>query len=310
MSEHVLTSEEVDAILKASQEKGQDLSKVVGSFDPAKEGEKHYNYALSNVNDLTRAETEKNLTSFLRKKILIQTKAFNVSTAEACIPSEDNKHVYTSFRVNPNEYYGVIGLEMNFLNQTLNLLYGGRITDKDPPLTAPGKVGIIVAEKIASLLLSSLQIAYKEYGEMNAEVIRTTTSLNLSSNIGLKPDDNVYSLELSVFFDEVETNIKIILSEDYLVDVIPTRVEGNRHREKDFWRTAIKTQVVDSSVTISVCLPNVSMKVRDFMALNEGDVIPIGDPTLVYLCLNNLKLFRAVAGQSNNKMVAKVINQI
>lgn len=310
MSEHVLSSEEVDAILKASQEKGQDLSKLVGNIDPAKEGEKHYTYALSNINDLTRIECEKNFTSFLRKKILIQTKTFNIASAESSIPAQDSKNIYTSFRINPNEYYGVISIDMSFLNQTLNLLYGGKISDKDPPIETPGKVGTIVAEKVATLILSSLEIAYKEYGQLNTEVIRTTTSLNLSSNIGLKPDDSVYALELSVFFDEIETIVKVLISEDFLIDVIPVRVEGNRHREKDFWRAAIKTQVVDSQVTISVSLPNVSMKVRDFMALNEGDVIPISDPTLVYICLNNLKLFRAVAGQANNKLIAKILSQI
>lgn len=310
MSEHVLTSEEVDAILKATQEKGQDLSKLVGNIDPANQGEKSYTYALSNINDLTRAEAERNFNAFLRKKVLIQTKSFSTMTAEKCIADPNIKNVYTVFRINPNEYYGTIILDMPFLNQTLNLLYGGRVNAKEPVIEAPGKVGIIVAEKIASLFLTSLTHAYKEYGELNWEIVRTTSTMNLSSNIGLRPDDEVYFIELSVFFDEVETSLKLLLSEDFLLDSVPARVEGNRHREKDFWRTAIKTQVVDSLVTVSVNLPDVSMKVKDFMALNEGDVIPISDPTLVYICLNSLKLFRAVAGQSNNKLVAKVISQI
>ena len=73
---------------------------------------------------------------------------------------------------------------------------------------------------------------------------------------------------------------------------------------------AIKTQVVDSIVNISISLPDVSMKANDFLNLKEGDLIPIGDPTMVYVCLNNYKLFRAVAGQSNSNLVVKITEQI
>ena len=41
----------------------------------------------------------------------------------------------------------------------------------------------------------------------------------------------------------------------------------------------------------------------DIMKLKSGDLIPIADPTDVFLCLNELKLFRASAGQANNKRV-------
>lgn len=310
MSDQVLTSEEVDAILKASQEKSHDLSKIVGQGDFSNnEQEKHYTYALNNINELFRADCEKNLTSFLRKRIILKTKSASVTQVSACL-NENDKFVYSIFRINPKEQYGMVVIDMPILHQTINLLYGGKLNTKEQIMDHPGKVGAIIAEKLSQLCLTSFATACQEFGTLNYEIIKTTSSYNLASNLGLTGEDQVYMIESTVFFDEFETTIKFLVSEDFFLQFVPAKSDGHRHREKDFWRTAIKTQVVDSFVTISINMPDVTIKVRDFMALKEGDVVPIGDPTMVYVCLNNLKLFRAAAGQANSKRVAKIINQI
>lgn len=311
MSDQVLSSEEVDAILKVTQQKEQDLSKIVGNGDNANEKGKHYTYALTNINELVRSECEKNLTSFLRKKVILKTKSFNLSKVSACLSANpEAKNIYSVFRLSPNEHYGMILVDMALLHQMINLLFGGKINDKEQVIENPGKVGNIIAEKLCQLCLTAFSQACEEYGTVTFDILKTTTSQNLASNLGLEAEDQVYMMDLSIFFDEIETSLKILITEDFLIQFIPSKVEGNKHREKDFWRTAIKTQVVDSFVTIHVTLPDVSMKVKDFMALKEGDLVPISDPTMVYVCLNNLKLFRASAGQANSKRVAKIINQI
>src|SRR5579885_28421 len=300
MSDQVLSSEEVDAILKVTQEKQQqDLSKIVGSGDSGGEKGKHYSYALNNINELVRSECEKNLSSFLRKKAIIKTKSFNLGKVSACLAADsDKKTVYSVFRLSPNEHYGMVLVDLGLLHQIINLLFGGKINANEKTIENPGKVGTIVAEKLSNLCLTALRDSCVEYGALTYDILKTTNSQNLASNLGLEPDDQVYIMDLSIFFDEVETSLKLLLTEDFLIQFIPAKTEGSKHREKDFWRTAIKTQVVDSYVTINVTLPDVSMKVKDFMALKDGDLIPISDPTMVYVCLNNLKLFRASAGQA------------
>ena len=127
----------------------------------------------------------------------------------------------------------------------------------------------------------------------------------------LSSEDKIYALELSFGLGEVEMTIRCMLPEAAIKELlVVTKKTEAKHREKDFWRTAIKTQVVDSIVNVSVSLPDVTLKVSELMALKAGDIIPISDPTLVYVCLNNLKLFRAKAGQSNAKRVAKIVAQI
>lgn len=306
----VLSSEEVDEILKVTKEKDQDLSTLVGNNENSEQG-KHYTYALTNINDLTSTDCEKNLSAFLRKKIVVQPKTSNSLLLSEYLKNDTDKKVYTVFRIMPQDRYGIIAIDLNLIHQSINLLYGGKVNKDDPLIGNSGKVGIITAEKIAQLCVLSLANACQEYGTITCETLKTSTTLNLASNTALTAEDQVYLIELAVIFEEIEMTIKMIIAEDFLADFIPTKTQGNnKHREKDFWRTAIKSQVVDSAVTVNVTLPDVSMKVKDFMELKEGDLIPITDPTLVYICLNNLKLFRATAGQANSKMVAKIVSQI
>lgn len=312
MADQVLSQEEVDAILKASQDKNQqDLSQLVGSGESQNnDSGRHYQYAMSNINEILRVEYEKYLTAFLRKRIVIKMDSFNFAKASACLNANDEKVIYSIFRINPKDDYGMVLIDFSVLHQTINLLYGGKLNTKETIIESPGKIGTIIAEKISLLCLNSFAAACHEFGPLNYEIVKTTSSHNLATNLGLGTEDEVYILELTVFFDEFEAKIKLLLSEAFFPEFIPVKADGHKHREKDFWRTAIKTQVVDSLVTISVSLPDVTMKVKDFMALKDGDIVPISDPTMVYVCLNNLKLFRASAGQANSKRVAKIINQI
>ena len=310
MGEQILTSEEVDAILKVTQEKSLDLGTLSTNIDASSQQIKKYSYALSDINDAIRSDVEKNLSALLRKRVIIKTKSSNFAPVSACLTENGDKNTLTVFRLLPSEQYGIFLVDMPFIDQAINLLFGGKVIAGDTPITIPGKVGLIISEKIADICLSAFIQACKDYGETSYDILKTAPTLNVASNLGLTMDEQVYFIVLSVFFDEVETSLTFMIAEQFLSEFIPAKNPTRKHKDKDFWRTAIKTQVVDSMVVINVALPDINLKVKDFLELKTGDVIPISDPTLVYVCLNSLKLFRAVAGQANSKLVVKVLNQI
>ena len=72
---------------------------------------------------------------------------------------------------------------------------------------------------------------------------------------------------------------------------------------------AIENQVVDSNITIIASLPEINFKAKDLMSLKNGDLIPIGDPTLVDVYLNDVKLFCANAAQANSKRIIKILGE-
>lgn len=302
MSElHILSSEEVEAILKVTQGTNQDLS--------TKEPESQNGYVLSNINDLTRLECEKILTTFLRKKITLHIKPFQSTTLSGCLKDTKEKNVYCAFRVSAKkESFGLCIISPALLHQTIHLLYGGNATATDDAIENPGKVGTLLGEKLCQHLLEGFAQGCQEYGTFESEIIKTSILSNLTSNLHMA--DEVYLLRMTVLFDEIETTLDLMIPLAFLDELIRIKVGEIKHRDRDAWRNSIKNEVIDSLVTVSVALPDITIEVNDFMQLKEGDTIPIGDPTLVYVCLNNVILFNALAGQSNAKRVAKIIGQI
>ena len=167
---------------------------------------------------------------------------------------------------------------------------------------------MLVAEKICQLGLEGLVTACKEYGDLSCEIVKTITMPNLTSKMSM--EDKIYSIDMTIMIGNIETQMCIIISEAFIREFIPVKTKEVKHVESNFWRGAIETQVSDSSITINVTLPDVKVKVNDLMNMKNGDIIPIGDPTLAYVCLNKLKLFRASAGQANSKRVVKIMSEV
>lgn len=298
----VLSSEEVEAILKASQESGLSIpAEEMKDASPKSEA------LYSGINELLRSEFEKTLSTLLRKKITVKNKSVELVPISAILGENTDHKVFSVFHIMPNDRYGMFIVDLPLLHQTINLLFGAQLNPSEPIMEKPGKVGVVVAERLTKICLHGFVAACREYGEVTCQVVKTTHLANLVASFD--EQDQVYLLEYTILIDETEVVLRLVVSERFFKEFIPEKA-GYIHREKDFWRTAIKTQVVDSYVNINVALPEVTMNIHEFMDLKEGDLIPIGDPTAVFVCLNNIKLFRGTAGQANNRRVVKIINQI
>ena len=307
---NVLSTEEVDALLNAMRTGGSDASVFANTGGADwKEGNCTINKrAMTNISELTAVELENKITSFLRKKISVKFKSMTTNTLGECLSDKLEKHVYSVFKLNADNFYGMAVLNLPVLHYVISILYGGKVNESEQVMEKSGKVGLIIAEKICQLCLDAFAQGSADYGNLNYEIIKTINIAGLTSKLNM--DERVQALEFSIYFDSIETSISLMVKEEFFSEFIPVSLSEGKHLESNFWRSAIESQVVDSYVTVNVALPNVNMKVNELMALKAGDLIPIGDPTFVYVCLNNVKLYRANAGQANSKRVAKILSEI
>lgn len=306
----VLSTEEVDALSKASQDSGNDLTKLTSGNDKKIENPTSADSkALNNIMELTWSECERIFSSFVRKRIVIKSKSHQFSTVAEALNGKTEKHVYAVFQLKPDHYYGIVVMDLPLLHQMINLIYGGQINEKEPIMEAPGNVGVIVASKIADLALQGFAEGCREYGVINYEMVKTVILPNLISKLAM--DDRVYAIEHEVIFGAVTTSLSIFVPEAFLQDFTTTHPTEIAHVEpSSSWRSAIETQVIDSHVTVTVSLPDISIKAKDLIALKNGDIIPISDPTQVDVCLNGVKLFRGSAAQANSNLVVKILGEI
>ena len=140
MPESVLSNEEVEALLKVSQDKFEDLDKIIGTIDSPIEKIKQNSQVISSINDLTRLELEKSLSYFYRNKIFVKITSANISKASECFNNEEHNNIYIAFRLMPHECYGIFNINNFFIHQTINVLYGGKINKDDQIIETPGKI--------------------------------------------------------------------------------------------------------------------------------------------------------------------------
>lgn len=303
--QNILSREEVDALIKSAQA----ASVLAADTEESPEGlSSNINTnALEQITEQIRQGIETKLTVLMRKKIIVKVKPAEVTNLAECIKSANESHAYTSMKIMPYHSAAMVVTEHLFLDASLNLLYGGKIKTKDNAPAKLGKIGLITAEKISLLIMECVADAVKEYAVVTSEVYKN--SHNIQNVINL-PDEPIYVVNFTVLFDDTETGLTIFLSEEFLIKLIPLKTGKGKHKERDFWRTAIKGEVLDSFVVINTTMTDNKISLKDFMQLKEGYEIPIDDPTVVFVCLNELKLFRALAGQSNSKLVVKIVSQV
>lgn len=303
---NVLSPEEVDAILKAAQEVG-DVSD--NSNAEIAEGDSHINtHALNVIFDTLATELENKFTVLLRKKVVVKAKAPVITKVEECLKQVSERDIYSAYKLLPSDTHVIIMTEYPMLDQSINLLYGGKMQKTVGEENWCGKIGIITAEKMSKLFLSCFSEACKEYGTVDFDHYKTNRVISNVNN--MEDGDKVYFTDFTFSYEEFDGKLSLFISEEFFTHFIPAHTGKNGHHEKDFWRTAIKSEMMDSYVNVSTQIKDSQIKLAEFMNLKEGDVIPIADPTLVYLCLNDLKLYRGIAGQSNGKVVVKVVSQI
>lgn len=308
---NVLSPEEVEAILQAAQKSGE-VADEEANAAPAADGDANASvintHALNVIFDTFCTELENKFTVLIRKKVTVKPNPFTVAKVSECLKQASERDVYSAFKIHPSESYSIISIDYPFLDQSINLLYGGKMQETIGEENWCGKIGIITGEKISRVILGCLADASKEYGKVEYEHYKTNRIISNVNN--MQEDDEVYHATFTLVFEDFEAKFTIFVNKVFFESLIPASTAKNLHQERDFWRTAIKAEMMDSYVSVSMNLNDVNIKVKEFMDLKEGDVIPISNPTLVYICLNQLKLYRAVAGQSNGNMVVKIVSQI
>lgn len=305
---NVLSPEEVDAILKAAQQAGDEAAGDAAATEGDGDASTINTHALNVIYDTFCTELENKFTVLLRKKVTVKSNSPTLVAVSECIKQLHERDIHSGYKLHPSETHGLVSIEYPMLDQSINLLYGGKMQETIGEENWCGKIGLITGEKISRLVMGCFSDACKEYGKIEYDHYKTNRVISNVNN--MEDADKVYFSDINLSFEEFTGKISLFINDVFFTNLIPATTGRNGHQERDFWRTAIKSEVMDSYVTVGMHIQDVRLKVKDFLALKEGDVLPITDPTLVFVCLNELKIYRGVAGQSNGKVVVKVVSQI
>lgn len=274
------------------------------------------NDTLEAVVALFTAESQSKLSSFLRKKVFIRFNSVSSGLYDE-IEHDYSRLLMLNYRISPYDKYGLISFDFIFLHSVINLLYGGTISNNEPVMRGLGKSGIKIAKKVTEIFLNVLQDAMTEF--LKAQVKMTDISNQLGAVFKQEKYDKCYNVSFCAHFDSVTCNLNIILPEKIfehseIGDIANAGMAAINNTEQladaPIFDEKTRYELIDSHVTVSINLPNIPLKLRDVVNLKAGDIIPIGDPTTVFVKLNDKKLYKASAGQANQRRAVKITEKM
>jgi flagellar motor switch protein FliM len=276
------------------------------------------NNPVANIFKLFASESQIRLSSFLRKKIIIKFKSINY-----CLFDEID-HDYTTslmlnFQMSPHNKHGLITFDFIFLHSVINLLYGGATTSNETIMRQPGKSGLKIAVKVAEIFLDVLQESMIEHLKINLKILKLSSQLGSFFMKG--NSEKCFNVSFSVLFDPIVCNLTLVIPEELIESELLREnlhqsaiIEGKKEQDMvsspPVFDDKARKELIDSHITISANLANVTLKLRDVVNMKPGDIIPIDDPTLVYITLNKKNIFKASAGQSNQRRAVKILDKI
>jgi flagellar motor switch protein FliM len=83
-------------------------------------------------------------------------------------------------------------------------------------------------------------------------------------------------------------------------------LQSDRMDRDERWAISLREELQSAEMEVQTRLGRLRMSLRDLMALKTGDVIPIGAPKTVDLCVDDLPLFRGKLGVSHGHQAVRV----
>ncbi len=269
------------------------------------------NKKIIHITEFFAEEGSKRLSSFLRKKITIALNSISTGLFKE-IEHDYSKMLMLGFQAGPGEQFGFIMFDFLLLHSVINLLYGGKLSTDEQIIDTPGRTGIQIARKVSDICLQVFQDALNEH--LKTDLLLSNLSTSLYSVFNQK-FDACCDFAFNFSMDAVSGVLHLVIPESILVNITSESGEHSDITEQDsdqdlYFSGQLKHELIDSKVTICAMLPDISLLVKDVVNLRAGDVIPIGDPTLVYIAHNQKKLFSAIAGQSSSRRIVEIIDTV
>lgn len=221
--------------------------------------------------------------------------------------SQDNGLILSTFSISTESDYGLIILDANLLDLSINFLFGHAILDEKKTQVSFGKCALKIAKEIAARSLNSLQEAVAEYIEFSPSLQKTSTQFKDISYQNIS--EKYYEFSFKINAKKSPQIFMFLLPEKVLEEIIFHNQHKGVTLENSTTNSSseqLKSEVIDTTVDMVAVLPNIKLKFSDIMNLKSGDLIPISEPKEVELRVGNQKLFKAIAGQANSFRVVKL----
>ena len=93
-------------------------------------------------------------------------------------------------------------------------------------------------------------------------------------------------------------------------EVLDSGVQSDSDGKDERWSNALRADIMDAKVNLEMRVAEREITLRDIMAMDAGDVIPVEIPELLTLTANGVPTFDCKLGISRSNLAVKIVDQI
>ncbi len=93
-------------------------------------------------------------------------------------------------------------------------------------------------------------------------------------------------------------------------EVLDSGVQSDSDGKDERWINALRSDIMAAKVNLDMRVAERDITLRDVMAMEAGDVIPVEIPELLTLTANDVPIFNCKLGVSRHNLAVKIIDQI
>lgn len=251
---------------------------------------------------------QRSVSNFLGKKMAFQFENIQLVTPNE-LQIEEKGFILSSIRFVPHQQLGLVFFDYAFIHSVIDILFGAGSVKSEAIIQSLGKSGVAIAKKVAELAVNALQSAISEYDTIQISLLKTTEQQGLILNQPLP--NQFYSCRFHAELNDQRGLFQMAIPGDFFDDMMAEEtVMPIENKAPSTVNNTLKKDIIDSTITVVASLQDITLKITDIMNLKAGDLIPIFDPTLVYLSHNQKNFFKGSVGQSNALRVVTIVDAI
>ncbi len=320
----VLTQSEIDMLLNAlssgeitaEEVKAESSSEVVKNYDFRRPNKfsKDQLRTLYMIHDNFGRLVSNFLSGYLRSNVTVKIETVDQLTYEDFLVSIPSPTLMAVLKLNPLKGTAVFESNPTFTFPIIDLLFGGQ-GDMPSTIRELTDIELSVLKKLNEKILSFLSYAWADIFELEPSIESLET--NPQFNQAISPNETVAIITLSTVVNNSKGLINLCLPFITLEPVISKITAHYWFASQDSSdaedaRKIILKNILNVPLDISAVVGSTDLTVREFLNLDEGDVIPldikVGDD--MQLLINDHLKFKVQPGLVNKNIGVKITGKV
>ncbi len=318
----LLSQDEIDALLHGVDDGDVDTEAPEGSASDA-EQVRAYDFnsqerivrgrmpTLEMVNERFARYFRISLFNFLRRSAEISVSGIQVQKFSEFIQSLFVPTNLNIIRMSPLRGRALVVMEPRLVFTAVDNFFGGggqfynKVEGRE---FTPTEMRII--KLILDILFKDLGEAWKPVMEMEFEYMGSEVNPQFANIVSPSEIVVISTIHIELEGGGGDLNIALPYSMIEPIRELLDAVTSDRGEIDDRWQESLQKEVLRSDVSVSSCLSEKDMTVKEVMKLKKGDVIPIEMPELVVLNAEDVAVFKGKLGLSDGNYAIQITEKL